>query len=290
MTKISRHNCLGVVNATPNSFSDGNMYHNEDLQNHFYMQLGIVAKECEFSSVDLGAESTAPLNDPVSVDEEWNRLSHYIEKNLANLKTFATISIDTYKIEIIEMFYKNYASEFNSVLWNDVSGDYLSATNILLEYPKLKYVLSHNLAPKRCKTSFHIDYISEDVVKSVGDLFRSGLQFFEAYKINKNRIFLDPCFGFSKTKEQNYILMKSLLSDYSLINMHDRWLFGLSKKSFLQSLTIGESKGVGLQDSEYAHAAYLYQLMKVYSDKTCLFRVHNPSLFWTTKKLYEMIN
>jgi dihydropteroate synthase len=210
---------LGVMNVTPNSFSDGG--ENSSLEN-FKRKLE------EFSSlegIDLGAESTAPANQSISWRVEWDRLKLY----LPVLKNFSgPISIDTYHPETIEEILRFYQDNglTQELIWNDVSGKFDHFARDFLSFsPDFRYVYCHNLAPTRELTGQHMDFVDTDLsLESLRD-------YFGGFKIP--RIIFDPCLGFSKTYEQNWFLLENF-HRLQEITGHDQWLLGLSRKSFLR--------------------------------------------------------
>lgn len=218
---------MGVINITPNSFSDGgkNLAPETILLNCQKMaKLGA-------SCFDLGAESTAPFNDKVSLELELGRFKENLFPVLGDiLKLKRTISIDTYKPAVFsalaEEIYR--IDSKTNLIWNDVSGSVdPSLKETLKEYPDCTYVLSHNLAPRRELTSDHMDYLEEEL--DLRSFFESRL----AKLAFHQKILLDPCFGFSKDFNQNWELILKLPE--LVASFENGWVLGLSKKSFLRS-------------------------------------------------------
>lgn len=218
---------MGVINITPNSFSDGNVHLNTEK---------FLAKWNEHLSwariIDIGAESTAPFNDPISAEEEISRFEKYFFPYLSELKFPEWVSIDTYKVEVFDAVY-NVFKHHNirtKLIFNDVSGCIDDELKDYLKTDKdFDYVFCHNLAPTRDQTSFHMNFKCEgSVLASVES------SFYEITNENfKRKIYLDPCFGFSKTREQNLELLKNL---HQVTNKFENSIvFGISRKSFLRS-------------------------------------------------------
>ncbi len=263
---------MGVINITPNSFSDGNKYQDQD----HLSSLTTSFLNFENSWVDLGAESTAPFNDPISDEQEWNRLSCFVEQNIETINKFKTVSIDTYKVATIRRFLEVFNSGIESqIVWNDISGELSEVARVLKDYPSLKYVFSHNLAPTRDISSSHMDYLCEDILESCLVKFQEALAFFKNEGIDLDRIYLDPCFGFSKTKEQNYEIIREFSR---LKSLHNKWVIGVSRKSFLQDLSYSDNKTQRIIESEYFHHALLVLFMEHKLGET-IFRVHDPQIF-----------
>ncbi len=225
------------MNVTPNSFSDGG----EVTPQNFPEKL---ARLKSADGVDVGAESTAPMNESVPWETEWERLKVY----LPLMKNYAgTISIDTYHPETIEEVLRFYleAGLTQDLIWNDVSGKFDHYARDFLSFsPNFSYVYCHNLAPKRELTGRHMDYVDPHLsLESLRD-------YFGGFKIP--RIIFDPCFGFSKTYEQNWWLLENF-GELQKIVGHDRWLLGISRKSFLRkkfNLTTDEKEQLDQRHGE----------------------------------------
>ena len=223
---------MGVVNATPNSFSDGNQFNSPES---FKAQLDFLLK-AKVGIVDIGAESTAPFNAGISVEEEWERLETCVLPNIETLKNFTIISFDTYKKENILRLIEEFKELGPILMWNDVSGDLSGETIEILEsHPQLHYVYCHNMAPDRESTHLHMDYAQPE--KSGKELivedFLTAKNLLEE-KVLFDRLWWDPCFGFSKTKEQNEEIMAHIPKIADEVGLN-QWLLGISKKSFLRS-------------------------------------------------------
>lgn len=264
---------LGVVNATPNSFSDAHKNLKKDFQT---AQLDKFYKANY--SLDIGAESTAPFNDAIDAQTEWGRLNLYIDTHLARLRSFQTISIDTYKLETMTQFMESYGHHFKHIIWNDVSGVICDkAIELLKKYPKLEYIFCHNLAGRRDLSNSHMDYLRDELsLNELKDFFINGIRQFEAAEVSLDRLILDPCFGFSKTLEQNLSLLDEI---HEIKDIHPHWLIGISKKSFLRHLVSANTSLTDQVDihmeSETYHWDYLKRFKRDFEGvKTLYFRVH----------------
>lgn len=218
---------MGVLNCTPNSFSDGGELTLQTLRQK-------IADFGDVDILDIGAESTAPMNEAISWKQEWARLSPYLPELI---KFPGILSFDTYHPETIEEIVRYYHDHGidRELVWNDVSGkfdgfvyDFLSLS------PKFSYVLCHNLCPTRALTGKHMDYLdSELTLEKMRD-------FFLPFAIP--RIIFDPCLGFSKTYEQNWEILNQF-GELQAMLPENRWLLGFSRKSFLRkkfNLTIND--------------------------------------------------
>lgn len=218
---------MGVINLTPDSFSDGGEVTAETIQKKI-QEFGRV------DAIDIGAESTAPMNHAISWETEWERLLPY----LPAIKNFrGTLSFDTYHQETIEALLKYYQDEklTQDFIWNDVSGKFDGFVKDFLSLSEnFSYIFCHNLAPERELTSQHNEYLDPHLsIESLKDYF---------YPRKHSQVIFDPCLGFSKTYEQNWMIIENFRKLQDLVG-HNRWLLGFSRKSFLRkkfNLTVND--------------------------------------------------
>ena len=212
------------MNITPNSFSDGG----EVTQANFETRLSAF-KDCD--AVDIGAESTAPMNASLAWEEEWERLLPIMPK----LKAYPKIlSFDTYHPETMEEILKYYHDHHftHSLIWNDVSGKFDGFVHDFLSLSEnFHYVFCHNLAPSRELTGKHMEYVEPHLNL---EQYFSGKQ--------HPQVIFDPCLGFAKSHEQNWWILEHL---DEWLHFHHRWLIGFSRKSFLR-----KRFGLSLEDRE----------------------------------------
>ena len=230
---MNKFKTMGVMNITPNSFSDGNKL--KTLKNQKETFEAFIN---QFDIVDIGAESTAPFNDPIGASEELTRLESFFLPILFNFPDQERIiSIDTYRPEVffeIALIIKK-AWPKARLIFNDISGQGDEDLILLLKSDlQFSYVLSHNLAPNRALASNHMDYISElegkDFVNSICEWFEERL---ETIMCLGREIIIDPCFGFSKTRQQNHDLLKHFsvfANQFPKLPV----LVGVSRKSFMR--------------------------------------------------------
>ena len=268
---------MGVINITPDSFSDGGQFLNPEaiLQqlNYFYND-GV-------SIVDIGAESTAPMNAAIECDEEIDRFKKIFSRQdiLQSLSRFK-VSIDTYRPETFKVVARELLQLHPdiSLIWNDISGIFDEQTmDILQSFPSVNYIYSHNFSPDRTVGSRHMEYVQDvpgeslldQIVKSFARVMKSKYA---------DRIILDPCFGFSKNYEQNIFLLENF---HNLMNNNDnrwRYLIGISRKSFLQKLTGISNKAEAIKESEKYHIQYLQQFIEKSPDIMKIFRIHDSKI------------
>lgn len=269
---------MGVINITPNSFSDGDKYNNSE---NFEQKLKELIGWADI--VDIGAESTAPFNKSVSLGDEVSRFKDIFYPVLENTSDpEVTLSIDTYKLETFREVYKNVRNFWpkSKVVFNDISGkideDLLA---FLGENPEITYVFSHNLCPSREKAGQHMDYAKKcskaEFLVSLVDYFKVGL---EKLANHNNEVWIDPCFGFSKTREQNHHLIRHFKSFLLQVPYEIPCVLGLSRKSFLRFPADADIKTeIGLKNVEQVHSNLLFYLFRSPLKRELIIRTHDPA-------------
>ncbi len=217
---------MGVVNVTPDSFSDGGCY--LDPQEAVAHGLELAAAGAVY--LDVGGESTRPGAAPVALDEELRRVVPVIEGLAAALAASggsATISIDSSKAPVVEA-----AVAAGARLVNDVTA--LSAAPEIAETVArtgVELCLMHMLGePRSMQAHPHYD----DVVSEVKAFLEQRLAFAVAEGVPEQRIILDPGIGFGKTVAHNLELLARL---GEIVALGRPVLIGTSRKSFLGRLT-----------------------------------------------------
>lgn len=211
---------MGIVNVTPDSFSDGGAFSQFDCACQQADKL--IAQGA--SIIDVGGESTRPGADEVSVQEELNRVIPLIEY-LSQKHNSIWISIDTSKPEVME---KTVAA--GADLINDVRG--LQAPNALEMAARLQVpvcIMHMQGAPKNMQTSPKY----QDVITEVKDFFQDRIQACMNAGIKREHIILDPGFGFGKSLGHNFELL-GRLSEFNTFELP--LLVGLSRKSMFGHL------------------------------------------------------
>jgi dihydropteroate synthase len=228
---LDRPRLMGIVNVTPDSFSDGGRYGTTEAAIAHALQLADEGAEI----LDIGGESTRPGSDPVPVDEELGRVLPVIE-GLAG-KSEARLSIDTRKAEVMRR-----AAAAGADMFNDVSA--LTHDSEALEAVAetgLPVVLMH--AQGDPKTMQHAPRYN-DVLLDVFDYLEERIAACEAAGIDRKRIVVDPGIGFGKTLEHNLALLAGLSLFHGL---GVPLLVGASRKRFIGTLT-----GVAAADQRVA--------------------------------------
>lgn len=216
---------MGVLNVTPDSFSDGGL--------HFDPEAAVArAFEIERQGadiLDIGAESTKPGSEGISAEEELRRLLPVLEKLRGKLKI--PISVDTSESEVAEA-----AAESGAEIVNDVTGlqnDPLVAG--VVRRRKLGLVLMHMRGVPR---TMQKGPFAHDVVRDVNAGLRRSIAVARRAGVSKSHIIIDPGIGFGKSYLQNYELLARLPE---LGRLGYPLLIGTSRKAFISRATGGEA-------------------------------------------------
>jgi dihydropteroate synthase len=211
---------MGVVNVTPDSFSDGGRFLDADAA----VGHALVLVEDGADVVDVGGESTRPGSDPVTVDEERARVVPVIE-GLAAAHPALPISIDTRKPEVAEA-----ALAAGACIVNDVSGGRSEGMFEVVREAGAGMVLMHMLGePKTMQVAPRYD----DVVADVKEYLRERIEAAEFAGIPPESLCIDPGIGFGKNLEHNLTLLKGLRA---LTDLGRPLLVGPSRKRFIGTI------------------------------------------------------
>ncbi len=207
---------MGIVNVTPDSFSDGGKYDSTDLAVQHALEL--VAEGADI--LDIGGESTRPHASPVSLEEELRRVIPVIQ--LLKQETHVPLSIDTYKPEVMQQAMKAGVDMINDVrALQEPSGIETVADS------QVGVCLMHMQGTPQ---TMQIDPQYEDVVIEVKDFLKRRLDVLLTAGVDQQRIMLDPGFGFGKRTVHNIMLLRSL---HTFTELGCPILVGLSRKSIL---------------------------------------------------------
>lgn len=225
---LSRPLVMGIVNVTPDSFSDGGLYGQRDTAVAHALQL----IEAGADIIDIGGESTRPGAVPVSVQQELDRVLPVIEA-----LSGVPVSIDTFKPEVMQA-----AIAAGVCMVNDI--------NALQNEAALKIVANSNVAvclmhKQGEPQSMQLQPDYSDVVAQVAQFLHSRIAAAEEAGIARQRIVIDPGFGFGKTLTHNLSLLREL---EKLTVFGVPVLAGLSRKSMLGALT-GQEPGARMPAS-----------------------------------------
>jgi dihydropteroate synthase len=212
---------MGIVNVTPDSFSDGGRW--SDASAAVDHALALVAEGADV--LDIGGESTRPDSDPVPAEEEIRRVLPVVE-GLAK-QTSAPLSIDTMKAEVARRCLDAGAHIINDV--TALTGD-PDMPDVVRQYDAGAVLMHMQGTPKDMQENPAYD----DVVATISDYFGARLKTLEKQGISSAKLALDPGIGFGKTFEHNMEIL-ARLDEFA------RWerpiLLGVSRKGFLGQIT-----------------------------------------------------
>ncbi len=211
---------MGVLNLTPNSFSDGGRYLKKKLGVKHALKL--IKDGCGI--LDIGGEATNPGSMTVRVNEEWKRVFPTLKK-IKKLKKF--ISLDTRKSTIMKKGIKNKIS-----LVNDVSGlEYDNHTIQVLKETNIPFVIHHMQGNP---TTMQNNPKYKDVLLDIYDFFEKKIKYLRTVGIKHNNIILDPGIGFGKNLKHNITLLRNISIFHSL---GFPIMLGTSRKRFIKNLS-----------------------------------------------------
>ncbi len=208
---------MGVLNVTPDSFSDGGRFLDPQYALD-QVQLMIAAGA---DIIDVGAESSRPGSIGINAEEELRRLRPVLQ--VLGKQCQVTLSVDTKKAEVARR-----ALDWGVHIINDISAlEFDSDMGHAVAEAQAGVVLMHMQGdPETMQDGCHYDNVVEDVKR----FLRDRIEVAESYGIRREQILIDPGIGFGKTTEQNLSLMNGLASFESL---GQPVLVGVSNKSFI---------------------------------------------------------
>ena len=243
-------NIMGILNLTPDSFSDGGLFNKKDLGYRHAINLFRAGSKI----IDIGGESTRPGSDEVKIKDEWNR----IKLTLKKINKKFPISIDTRKSEIMEKGIKKGIK-----LINDISGLKFDRNTIkVLKKYKTPFVIHHILGnPKTMQKKPKYNNVLFDIY----DFFEERINYVRLNGIKHNKIILDPGIGFGKNLKHNM----SLISNISIFHsLGFPILLGVSRKKFIKDIS-------GINDSKYRLGGTISSSIFAMTQGVQVLRLHN---------------
>src|SRR5215204_3265696 len=244
---------VGILNVTPDSFSDGGDFLDpEAAAEHAATMLDEGA-----DVLDVGGESTRPGSDPVSQEEEIRRVVPVLERILA-ARPEAVISVDTYRADTATV-----ALTAGARLINDVTalrGDPRMAS--VVKEAACPVILMHMQGePKTMQKEPHY----EDVVREVRDFLAERAEYAVSAGVRPENIIVDPGIGFGKNLQHNLALLRNL---DAIVDLGFPVLIGASRKSFIERIT-------GVQEPRDRVSGTVATTVLAYERGATFFRVHD---------------
>jgi dihydropteroate synthase len=211
---------MGVLNVTPDSFSDGGQFFATDRA----IEHGLEMAAQGAAIIDVGGESTRPASAPVSTAEQIKRVVLVIEGLFKNVSV--PISIDTYNYKVAEA-----ALWAGAAIINDITALSDKRLGELAAKQRVPVVLMHI---QGTPATMQIEPTYDDVVDEVLEFLLERAKRAEQFGISKGLIFIDPGIGFGKTVQHNLSLLKNI---DKFVATGYRVLVGPSRKSFIGKMT-----------------------------------------------------
>ncbi len=257
-------NVLGILNLTPDSFSDGGKFNKKDKG----IKRAINLYNSGASVIDIGGESTRPGSKTISENLEWSR----IHKILKILSKKLPISLDTRKSAIMKK-----GIQLGISIINDVSGlEYDPETVSILKHFKTPFILQHSQGrPENMQN--RPSYKNE--LLDVYDFFEKKIRYLRSIGINHNKIIIDPGIGFGKNLKHNMSLMTNISIFHTL---GFPILVGNSRKRFIKDIS-------KKNDSKLRIGGTIASSIYLMSQGVQILRIHDVNEVMQSIKVYKKI-
>ena len=208
---------MGILNVTPDSFSDGGLWNDKDKAlAHMHEMVRDGA-----DIIDIGAESSRPGFEPMGAAEEIARLEPILEAVLAECPV--PVSVDTFKADTAEFAAKKGVHILNDIWGLQYAEEPGRMAEVAARY-QLPVVVMHNQNSKE----YH-----KDIMEAMEDFFRESIAIASVAGLKRENIILDPGIGFGKTPEDNIRVLKRLNEMKTVDGIPYPVLLGTSRKSFI---------------------------------------------------------
>jgi dihydropteroate synthase len=255
---------MGILNVTPNSFSDGGEY----VTTKSAIDFGLEMIANGASIIDIGGESTRPGSDGVSIEDELNRVIPVLE-GIRKVNPDISISVDTTKYDVAWL-----ALDKGANIINDVSG--LTAeprfVDLAKEYNADLVIMHRKGTPKNMQDNPQYD----DVVQEVHGFLTQQSKLAEGV----GNVYVDVGIGFGKNIDHNLTLLNNLEKFNTITG---KQLLGISRKAFIKMLF-----GINEAKDRDAHTALIHQQLA--DSGVEIYRVHNVELIRDMLRLTSIFN
>lgn len=258
---------MGILNITPDSFSDGGKFNNIDKAIEHYKEL--VKNGADI--IDIGGESTRPFSNPISEEEEQSRVIPIIEA-IRKIDKQTILSIDTRNAQTAKVALQkgiDIVNDISSMEWDN------GMSNVIIDSGCPIIITHASATPDIMQTK--TDY--SDVVEEIFDYFYKKIKFLTDKGIAKQKIIIDPGIGFGKTSEQNFEIIKRI---HELKTLGCAILVGHSRKSFIKETLCSDN-------TDILDTATAILTEKLIAQKVNIIRVHNIESSNIAKKLCKSL-
>ena len=256
---------MGVVNVTPDSFSDGGQFYNADKAIAHGLQLAAEGA----TILDVGGESSRPGAEVIDVEEEIRRIVPVIEGLVGKAPW---ISVDTRNAKTMELALKAGANSINDI--SALSHDPQSVEVVAdTQVPVFLMHMQGNPQSMQEKPSYN------NVVDDIFQYLQERISFCETHRIDASLLVCDPGIGFGKTVEDNLLIIRNIKKFYDL---GVPILLGTSRKSFIGKISNDEPPNDRISGS-------LASVLYGYSQGVKIFRVHDVKETVQALKIYDAI-
>ena len=257
-------NVMGILNLTPDSFSDGGKFNKKNLGYKHAKSL----YEMGARIIDIGGESTRPGSKEIKIKDEWKRIKFTIEKICKHIP----VSLDTRKSAIMEKGIKKGVK-----LINDISGlSFDKKTIEILKKYKTPFVIHHIQGEPR---TMQKNPKYKNVLLDIYDFFEKKIEFVRKKGIKINNIIIDPGIGFGKNLKHNMNLISNISIFHSL---GFPILIGLSRKKFIKDIS-------GKNDSKERLGGTISSVLIATMQGVQILRVHDVNEIMQSIKVFKKL-
>jgi dihydropteroate synthase len=257
---------MGIVNVTPDSFSDGGLF--IDPEKAIAHILELIKEGADI--IDIGAESTRPGSPRISEKEEWSRLKPVLELMIQEqIHKKVWISLDTYKSSIAEK-----ALKYEVDIMNDISAGSMDPQMMdVVSAAKCPYIMMHMKGtPETMQKNPEYRHVMDEII----DFFEEKIRI--AQKKGIEQLILDPGIGFGKRLEDNYEIIRRL---EELTNLGYPILLGVSRKSFLW-------KKLKIEPKAGDHSTTIVDLLGI-QNRAHILRIHHVGKHMEMLKVFGWV-
>jgi dihydropteroate synthase len=264
---------MGILNVTPDSFSDGGRFHDYDAA----VAQGIRLADQGAHILDIGGESTRPFSRPISTREEIDRVVPVIET--LSKKISIPISIDTKKSEVARA-----ALDAGAAMINDISAFEMDPdmVDVAARY-QVPVILMHM---KGTPETMQNDPVYDDLIQEIGDYLAGRAADVIAGGVEKSRIILDPGIGFGKTVHHNLQLINCL---ETIVDLGFPVLMGPSRKSFIRNILGKDAPKIPLDTPEQIENGTLAAVGACLAHGAHIIRVHDVQRTVAFTRIFDAI-